>query len=297
MSDEPDDYLWSRSGAPDPEIARLEALLGRFAARKPRKFPWRALVAAAASVLIAFGVWFAFARGDDGYELRGADGVRRLGPGDEFVATDDAELDLGRLGEVRVARGAKLRVVERSDELAKLFLERGTLSASVIARPRHFQIGTPAGLSVDLGCEYDLSVDDTGVTTLSVRTGRVAFETDGRKVLVPRGASCRAVPGRGPDTPIFDGAAADFVAAVRAVEFALQPEAAAIARLVELDRREDSLSLYHLLDAPSRELRERVFDRLATIYPLPNGVLREAVVAGSEPARLAWRVEFESDWR
>ncbi|MCK6447926.1 MAG: hypothetical protein L6Q99_16155 [Planctomycetes bacterium] len=297
MSDEHDDYLWSRSGAPDPEVARLEALLGRFAAPKPRVFPWRALVAAAAVVMLAFGAWFALARGGDGYELRGADGVRRLGPGDEFVATDDAELDLGRLGEVRVARGAKLRVVERSEELAKLFLERGTLSASVIARPRHFQIGTPAGLSVDLGCEYDLSVDDTGVTTLSVRTGRVAFETEGRKVLVPRGASCRAVPGRGPDTPIFDGAAADFVAAVRAVEFASAPDAAAIARLVELDRREDSLSLFHLLDAPSLELRERLFDRLATVYPLPDGVLREAVVAGSELARLAWRVEFESDWR
>lgn len=297
---DPQSYLWSKSGPPDPQIERLERLLGRFAHAPHAPSPAasrRVWLAVAALAVAALGTWLALAREEGGYALRGVEGLSSLGVGDELVAHSDAELDLGELGEVRIAKGSRVRVLARDAELSKLFLERGRLSASVIARPRHFQIGTPAGLSVDLGCEYDLEVDETGSTTLAVRTGRVAFETEGRKVLVPRNASCRALPGRGPDTPLFAGAAPDFVAAVRAVEFDGRPDEAAIARLIELDRREDSLSLFHLLDAPSRDLRGRLFDRLATVYPVPPGVTREGIVAGDERMRASWRAELEVDWR
>ena len=50
-----DDYLWNRTGDPDPEIVHLESLLGRFAVRErplamPRRFtPFR--IAAIAAML------------------------------------------------------------------------------------------------------------------------------------------------------------------------------------------------------------------------------------------------------
>jgi hypothetical protein len=69
MKDEMNDYLWDRSGEPDPEVERLEALLGRFrgdtpapvmptvplAPRRPRRPYLPALVAAAALVVVGFG--------------------------------------------------------------------------------------------------------------------------------------------------------------------------------------------------------------------------------------------------
>ncbi|MCC6407188.1 MAG: FecR domain-containing protein [Planctomycetes bacterium] len=305
-----DEYLWSKRGPPDREVERLERLLGRFAEPAPnanaasteptadvRARAWLPWLAAAALVVVALGAWRLFASRDGGYEVRGVAGMRSLGVGESLDASADAELDLGRLGELRVAKGSRLRVVERGDELHKLYLERGAISASVVARPRLFQIDTPAGLSVDLGCEYDLAVDDAGQTTLSVRTGRVAFETEGRKVLVPKGAICRSLPGRGPDTPVFLDAAPDFVAALRSVEFASEPDPDALSRVCELDRREDSLSLFHLLDAPSRELRARVFARLSDAYPRPSDVTLEGILAGDERMLASWRTELEPDWR
>ncbi|MBI5431448.1 MAG: hypothetical protein HZA52_01320 [Planctomycetes bacterium] len=275
-------------GASGPRFARSPG------ARMRARRPW---LVAAACVVVVLGAWRLFASRDDGYAVRGVAGTRSLGVGESLDASADAELDLGRLGELRVAKGSRLRVVERGDELHKLFLERGAISASIVARPRLFQIDTPAGLSVDLGCEYDLAVDDAGLTTLSVRTGRVAFETDGRKVLVPKGAICRSLPGRGPDTPVFLDAAPDFVAALRSVEFSSQPDPEALARVCELDRREDSLSLFHLLDAPSRELRTRVFARLSDAYPRPSDVTLEGILAGDERMLASWRAELEPDWR
>jgi hypothetical protein len=297
-----DEYLWSKTGAPDPEVARLEDLLGRYRdGSEPirRSSPRRFFLAAAAVIAVALGAWW-FAAGrasTSGYAVRGLAGTSAIDVGDEVAFANDGAVDLGELGEVRVAAGSRLGVLERGDELHRLFLERGRISASIFAKPRLFQIGTPAGLSIDLGCEYDLAVDDAGMTTLSVRTGRVAFESEGRKVLVPRGATCRAVPGRGPDTPIFEDAEPDFVAALRAVEFAAVPDEAAVARVCELTRREDSLSLFHLLDAPSRTLRARAFERLSELYPRPTDVTSDGVLAGDESMRASWREDIELDWR
>jgi FecR protein len=77
-----DDYLWDRLGKPDPEIQRLETLLGRFRHSQPapdfpaipeavRRWTWpwflgnRALVgttAVAVAVLVVGSVWFAWRR-------------------------------------------------------------------------------------------------------------------------------------------------------------------------------------------------------------------------------------------
>lgn len=302
--EENDEYLWSKSGAPDAEVVRLERALGRFrhgraTSSTSNRRTHRVLFAAAAVIAIALGAWW-FVAGrapTSGYAVHGLADRRTIDVGDEVAFATDASVDLGALGEVRVAAGSRLGVLARGDELQKLYLERGRISASILAKPRLFQIGTPAGLSIDLGCRYDLAVDDAGTTTLSVRTGRVAFATDGREVLVPRGATCRAVPGRGPDTPVYENAEPDFVAALRAVEFASEPDAEAIARVCTLARREDSLSLFHLLDAPSRALRSRVFERLSELHARPTDVTAEGILAGDASMRAIWRSEIEQDWR
>ena len=66
-----DDYLWDRSGEPDPEIARLESLLGRYrwsgglSARRPgelraRRSTWLALAASLLVVIASVAIWFSF---------------------------------------------------------------------------------------------------------------------------------------------------------------------------------------------------------------------------------------------
>ncbi len=69
-----DDYLWDRSGKPDPEIERLERTLGRVrhqpkplelpAARTQRRrvFPGLAAAAAIALALLSAGTWLALRR-------------------------------------------------------------------------------------------------------------------------------------------------------------------------------------------------------------------------------------------
>ena len=53
-------------------------------------------------------------------------------------------------------------------------------------------------------------------------------------------------------------------------------------------RREDALTLWHLLTRTSGEERGRVYDRLATLVPPPTGVTREGILAGNRQMLDLW---------
>jgi hypothetical protein len=247
--------------------------------------------------------------------LSGALELSELRAGDRLVtdAATRARLTIGGIGSVVVEPETQLRVESAEgaadpDAEHLLYLERGTLTASIFAAPRLFQVGTPSGIAVDLGCVYTARVDDDGGTLLSVLTGQVAFEADERRVTVPSGASTRARPGSGPGTPVWDDAPAPWRAALERVdELAArrEPEAGLAAKLASAldsvlatERREDSLPLWHLASwsrLPEAE-RARVVERLAVLVPPPEGVTAQACLALDAEALTAWREEFAWGW-
>ncbi len=325
-------YLWDRSGPPDPDVVALERSLGvhrwagtldesRLADAAPERslriLAWRL----AASVLLAGGAaawWFAGGAGVPvGYAfevlggsplVQGAAGPRkgdRLLPGERLVCDDaaSARVTIGDIGSIVLEPGTALRVDDPAavaDAGHLLYLERGTLQATILAPPRVFQVGTPAGMAVDLGCVYSATVDEGGATRLRVTFGQVAFETGRRHVIVPHGASIGAVPGRSPGTPVWDDSPQRYRDGVGKLDMSYDRIAPvsepALAQVLATERRKDSLTLWHLLDHPDRSVRARVFDRLAELVPAPEGVTRQACL-DAEPASLArWKDEFDWAW-
>ena len=315
--DRSEEYLWDPGAPPDEAVRRIERLAGRWrwdpgaepfraeparaARRRPallRLLPWIGALAAAAA-LIALGAR-ALRPEPASYAVEGLEGLARAGVGQRIVTGDgtSALVRVASLGDVIVHPDSRVRIEDCGRRKHALFLERGTVSASIVAEPRAFQIGTPAGLTVDLGCEYDLTVDDDKVSTLLVRLGRVSFEADGKQVIVPAGATCQALPGEGPNVPVFEDAPQDFVRAVRAIEDAPDPDPALVERVTGADDlRDASLPLWHLLRyATSPLVRERAFERLSIGYPPPAGFDASRLRDGDEAALLAWRKTMERDW-
>ena len=68
----------------------------------------------------------------------------------------------------------------------------------------------------------------------------------------------------------------------------------AAAQAVPLDtvlreaRAEDALTLWHLLDRVDVSLEPLVVDRLSALVPMPPGVTRDGILAGSRDMRDAW---------
>ena len=306
-----DDYLWDGSGPPDPEVQRLERVLAPLrsdrpvpdlpaAGRRPLGGRVAVLAAAASLLLAASGLWLAARRPSASWEVtrlaktpagETVAGVERLRVGDWLETGDSsrARVRVGVIGQVEIEPRTRLRLVEAGAASHRLALARGVLHARIWAPPGRFFVDTPSAVAVDLGCEYTLAVDETGAGLLTVLSGWVGFEHAGRESFVPRHAACRTRPGHGPGTPYYEDAPAELKRALAEVDFGpAAGRAEALRAALASARREDALSLWHLLARLDGADRAAVYDRLAQLVAPPEGVTREGVLAGDRAMLDRW---------
>ena len=216
----------------------------------------------------------------------------------EILETDEnsrARVDVADIGQVEIAPNSLVRLVNTSETEHRLALEYGSLEAMIFAPPRLFIVDTPSAKAVDLGCAYKLDVDKAGNSRLHVTSGYVALERDGRESIVPAGAVCLTRRGKGLGTPYLETASAEFQAALRKFDFE-NGGSAALEKILKIARRQDTLTLWHLLARVSGAERERVFKKLASFTKLPEGTTREGVLRLDEKMLEEWRYELETLW-
>jgi hypothetical protein len=327
------DYLWDKTGEPDPEVQRLESLLAPFAhddrpfaarvrtrwgkivsvaaAVGGRRWRWTiASAAAAAAFVTAFVIWQS-----DRNQLSLVNttaGNEVLRTGDRLVTTTKAEileLEYG-LSEITVDPGSILYVDRLNEEITHLRLERGRLHAFVgaDARERFFQVQTPATNCVDLGCMYTLSVDDNKLTRVVVEMGRVAFEDGGREVVVPADATCLATKEHGAGTPrhldtpdkvveYLDEFDAEWGSGPKEVSARVRLARRVLALLAGGDDLKYSLIAWHFLQDPAPGVSAAAAKWLVENCPeqKPAGFAAPRGRVG-ERDRKSWRTNLEEFW-
>jgi hypothetical protein len=286
-----EDYLWDKSGEPDPEVQRLENLLAPLGHKldktpvlslpKPIRVPY--LLAIAASLLVLCGaVWVAWQRTRPAWQVAtvsGTPSLKRLAKG-ESISTDSqsqARLNLNDVGEVEVEPNTRLSVLAIRPDEQRLALYHGTIHALIWAPPGRFIVNTPSAQTVDLGCQYTLKVDADGVGLVEVSVGWVAFENEGRESFIPAGAACITRPGKGPGIPYYQDASSELIDALH--RFDANADQSAVAVILDKARTRDAISLWHLLRRVQPDDRGHVYDRLAQFITVPASVTREGVLA------------------
>ncbi|MFO0983420.1 MAG: FecR domain-containing protein [Planctomycetota bacterium] len=312
-----DDYLWDRSGQPDPEIEQLERILGPLGYRPKRpaasppagsllRHRWLPILLVAAAILavISLGLAPLFYGRSGTWEVAALcgtptvnDAVMRgtgqLAKGQWLVtdASSRAEIAVGAIGRVEVEPNTRVRLVDTRLTEHRMELSRGTMHARIWAPPRLFFVNTPSAEAIDLGCAYTLRVDDAGQTHLLVTYGYVALNLNGRESRVPTGAACETRPGIGPGTPHFEDASEALRAALAKIDFE-RGATAEVATVLAEARPRDSLTLWHLLTRVARADRGPVYDRLAVLSPPPPGVTRAGILDLDEHMLTAWQQEL-----
>ncbi len=321
------DYLWDKSGDPDPAVQHLENILGtlRYAGGPPdfssieaekesesrSMRHWffighRRLIGAMAMAALTLGIAVIWSTrhsrpyyevvsmsGNPRVGSRLIGGVGRLGEG-QWLETDGssrARIKVGDIGRVEIEPNTRVGVISVTGAEHSMSLQRGKMHALIWAPPGHFSVNTPSAQAVDLGCAYTLEVDARGAGLLRVTTGWVAFEWHGREAFVPAGAMCSTRPGVGPGTPIQEDASQKFRAALTRLDFESlngDERRNELATLLDESRPKDALTLWHLLVRGSAVERGEVYDRLAALIPPPSGVGREAVLTHDQRALDAW---------
>jgi FecR protein len=323
-----DDYLWDGSGPPDPDVERLEQMLGRLRTTAPMpELPDRSAglsgpriatlkgsryvsprfliptLAAAASIAAMLGVAWQTTRATRSWEVErmagqpridgsALAGIGRLGVGETLVtdASSRARLDVSSIGQATIDTGSRVRLVDTREGHHQLALERGTLHAFITAPPGQFVVDTPSATATDLGCVYTLHVDEDGSGTLSVVAGWVAFEFNGRESFVPAGASSRTDPRLGPGTPRYDDATQAFKEALDDMDGSADPvrHFAALKLVLEEARERDAMTLWHLIPRVGGKFRALVVEALAARVPMPAGVSGDAVMNLDKAALDQW---------
>jgi hypothetical protein len=267
---------------------------------KPREKPiWRWAFAAAVLLTVAgIAYWRApVTQWDvvrlDGTPVVGAKHIRGTGKiaAGEWIKTDSASragIKVGDIGTVEVEPNTQVRVVTAKAGEHRLALQRGEIRAKILAPPRLFFVDTAAGTAVDLGCEYSLNSDENGAGLLRVTKGWVSFQWEGLESLVPAGASCRLRGRIGPGIPYFDDAP-------ETLKQALDRNGDLSIILAE-SRIRDTLTLWHLLARVKPDERERVYDRIAALTPIPAGVSREQALKLDPETLKHWREELAWTW-
>src|ERR1700731_2030120 len=331
-----DDYLWDRSGEPDPEVQKLETALGRYRHNQPAPsfekiadirpvkqksnffgLRWSYQLGAVAAIVLLVAAAFLVLRPKPTENIPPSWAIARLegtprvgwhslseksGPIDlrigQTLVTDNssrASITLDETGRIEVDAGSRLRLVTNGPGRKRLSLERGTIHATIWAPPGEFVVDTPSAVAVDLGCVYPLHVDDSGAGLLRTTMGWVGFKLNGHESFIPAGAVCKTRPKIGPGTPYFEDASASFLDALSKFDFAATTpeERNALFGILLVDaRKNDALTLWHLLSRVSDTDRPGVYDRLAVLAPPPVGVTREGILRLDHPMLDAWWSSF-----
>ncbi|HVT45399.1 MAG TPA: FecR domain-containing protein [Thermoanaerobaculia bacterium] len=307
-----DDYLWNRTGDPDPELQRLEQVLGELRhrgsapdpeslepiseRRMPRASRSARWLAIAASVALITTVGILALRSASRWEVTPIDGTAlvdgqrisfssrvRAGETIETDAGSRARIRVATIGQVDVDPNTHLSVLHAGLLRQRMHLDQGRIEAKISAPPRIFFVNTPAGEAIDLGCEYTLEIDPGGSGSLQVTLGWVGFETAAGRAFVPAGATCLLRGDGRVGVPVYRDASPALMDALRRID-----EGSAGAPDADLDivlreaRPRDALTLWHLLDrGASERQRAQIVDRLGALMDITPEE-RDRLVGGDQ---------------
>jgi hypothetical protein len=216
----------------------------------------------------------------------------------QWLVTDGrsrAKVKVADIGHVEVGPNTRIRLEATRKDEHRLALDRGAMEAVISAPPRLFLVETPSALAVDLGCAYRLEVDDHGDGLLRVSMGWVAFERGGRESVVPAGAACKTRKGSGPGTPYFEDAPAALRHALE--EFDLgRDRRAALRTVLDLSRKQDTLTLWHLLARVDAGDRPAVLRRVKELAPLHVGLSVDSLLRLDPGAMKRLKAHLETHW-
>ena len=289
------DVLWDPNLPANAELRHWQELLAPYAAQNRATLahaplahpaqvvrrPRRALgaLAIAASLLLALWAGHAYRLHwpeGQAWPLQGALDVRSLAQGERLQTAADqtVQLQVARIGQLQIAPGSALRLIESRSRRHRIELEHGRVHARIWAPPGQFGIHSGAMQVIDLGCEFVLERNIEGSGSLSVLSGWVHQHIGGQEQLVPAGHTLQFTADS-VDTPLRIDAPLALRQALKALDQALRSAdlaahrdqlAAAVAAAA---RDEDQYMLISLLLREPGLASSPLYPRLAQALKMP----------------------------
>jgi hypothetical protein len=208
-------------------------------------------------------------------------GIIKIG---EKLITDSesrVRLKVGTGSEIDVQPKSEIQIIETKNLEYRLILSRGQIAARTWIAPKLFYIKTPSSVVTDLGCKYDLSVDEQASTLIQVKTGWVLMEYKNRRVLLCAETTCVSDSSKGLGVPIANEASFVFKESLNKLDFVNSSKNELAVILSEANQK-DFITLFHLLKRLDNESRGMIYDRISLLFKMPQRITREGIVHGDK---------------
>ena len=198
-----------------------------------------------------------------------------------------ARVDIARIGTMQIEGGSRVTLRYTQGIRHRLTLDRGTVRVRTWAPPGSVLFQTPTGDVIDLGCEFDLTAEETR-SIVRVRSGWVQLDNGVAEALVPAGAASEMRRDRAPGVAVYEDARPEFAAAVRGLESGAGDRRALVDAIVASARARDMYTL--LMLAERQEFgSDRLLAAAADLWPPPRGVTVNGILRGDRDALGRWR--------
>ena len=208
-------------------------------------------------------------------------GILKIG---EKLFTDSesrARLKLGLVGEIEIEPKSEIQIIETKTSEHRLILSKGQIAARTWVTSKLFSIKTPSAVVTDLGCKYDLSVDEQASTLIQVKSGWVLMEYKNRRVLLCTETTCVSDSSKGLGVPISNEASSVFKESLNKLDFINSSKNELVVLLSEANQK-DFITLFHLLKRLDNESRGMIYDRISLLFRMPQRITREGIVHGDK---------------
>jgi hypothetical protein len=208
-------------------------------------------------------------------------GILKIG---ERLVTDSesrARLKIGTFGEIDIEPQSEIKIIETKSSEYQLVLSKGKISVRTWAAPKLFSIETPSASVKDFGSIYYLSVDEKSITKLQVKTGWVLIEANNIKSLSGAASICYADKMIGCGAPFSIDASDAFQNALHKLNFENGGEVE-LEKVLSESRKEDLISLFHLLTRSQQMDRERIYNRITQLFVIPQSITRKGIIIGDQ---------------
>jgi len=216
--------------------------------------------------------------------------------GDTFASESNVETDAGSSLTVAIPEMGRLLVdnssaVSRTKNKNEITLERGQIRKFEGDASDILTVLTPLAKFTELykGGAFRLHVDDNGSCKLIVESGWVIVNIKEFDSYVPKNFGCLitrgkyAIPYPSDSSPQLISLLENFTGV----------NDVSVGTILSLITKEESLSLWHILQLVSNENRFIVFDRLNEFVSAPSGVTKQGIQALNKDMILQWRQEIE----
>jgi len=216
--------------------------------------------------------------------------------GDSFTAESNIETDASSSVTVAIPEMGRLlidnlTVVSRTKNNNEIKLDKGQIRKFEGDASNVLRVLTPLATFTELykGGAFRLNVEDNGICKLTVESGWVIVNIKEFDSYVPKNFGCLITRGKYA-IPYPEDSSPQLISLLENFTGINDPS---IGTILSLITKNESLSLWHILQLVSSENRFIVFDRLNDFISAPSDVTKEGIQALNKDMILQWRREIE----